>query len=205
MEKINIKDNSGDRKYFTQIPNMIVNHSTAYEQSLYLVMKRLAGEGGTCYASLNFLSKKMGAHRISVSQTISKLLKRKWIKETDKTKVQGGYVRTFIIVDLWARNLKEYKSASQVATSEVRPKSHEVRQIPTRSASQIDTSKKRNKIYNKSISFNKKPYYNGMPIVDKLVRGQNRRYCIPLDGSSWLEFAGQEKDIEWRPLMENST
>jgi len=56
-------DKSGDKKYFTQIPNMIVNHSTAYEQSLYLVMKRLAGEGGSCYASLNFLAEKMGVHK----------------------------------------------------------------------------------------------------------------------------------------------
>ena len=157
MQQDKYIDASGDKKYFTQIPNMIVNHSTAYEQSLYLIMKRIAGEGGSCYASLNWLAKKMGAHRISVTQTITKLLKRGWVKETNKTKVKGGYVRTFLIIDLWPRNIKEYEGASQMPTSEVRPKSHEVRQIPTRSASQIDTSKKSNKIYNKSFSFNKKP------------------------------------------------
>ena len=114
---IGIEDESGDRKYFTQIPNMIVNHSTAYEQSLYLIMKRLAGETGSCYASLNWLSKKMGAHRTSVSETINKLLKRKWIKEIEKKKVRGGQVRQFKIVDLWAINIKEYESASQTTTS----------------------------------------------------------------------------------------
>jgi hypothetical protein len=121
-EKFSIKDESGDRKYFTQIPNIIVNHSTAYEQSLYLIMKRLAGEHGSCWASLNWLSQKMGVHRTSVNETISKLLKRGWIKEVERKTVKGGKVRQFTIIDLWALNIKEYESASQMTTSKVRPK-----------------------------------------------------------------------------------
>ena len=122
-EKIlEIQDESGDRKYFTQIPNIVVNHSTAYEQSLYLIMKRIAGETGTCFASLNWLAKKMGVHRITVKQTINKLLKGKWIKEIEKKKVKGGCVRQFKIIDIWAENIKEYGSASQMPTLKVRPK-----------------------------------------------------------------------------------
>ena len=79
MKNFNFKNESGDKKYFTQIPNMIVNHSTAFEQSLYLIMKRLAGEGGHCFASLNFLAEKMGVDKKSVSKTITKLLARKWM------------------------------------------------------------------------------------------------------------------------------
>ena len=108
QENLQIEDESGDRKYFTQIPNMIVNHSTAYEQSLYLTIKRLAGENGRCFASLNFLSKKMGVHKNTVSNTIEKLLKRKWIKEMNPLEVNGGKVRTFKIIDLWQINIKEY-------------------------------------------------------------------------------------------------
>ena len=160
MDDTIIRDESGDKKYFTQIPNMIVNHSTAYEQSLYLIMKRLAGEGGYCYASLNFLSKKMGADKKTVSQTISKLLKRKWIKETDKTKVRGGSVRTFVIIDLWKQNMANYKSGAQATT-----KNESGRQVTSKesgcqilesgrnfpeSGRQTDTSKNSNKIYNKS-------------------------------------------------------
>lgn len=117
-----IQDESGDKKYFTQIPNIVVNHSTAYEQSLYLIMKRIAGETGTCYASLNWLAQKMGVHRITVKQTIDKLLKRKWIKEIEKKKIKGGQVRQFKIMDIWSKNIKEYESASQMPTSKVRPK-----------------------------------------------------------------------------------
>jgi len=130
-----IKDESGDRKYFTQIPNIIVNHSTAFEQSLYLIMKRIAGEHGTCYASLNFLSKKMGVHRTTVTETIKKLLKRKWIKETDKRNVRGGQVRQFVIIDLWKLNIDNYESASQMTTNrasnKVSRKSHKVSRKPT--------------------------------------------------------------------------
>ena len=118
MEEFKIIDGSGDRKYFTQIPNMIVNHSTAYEQSLYLIMKRLAGENGPCFASLNFLSSKMGVHKTTVAKTIDKLLKRNWIKEIERKKVNGGMVRQFKIVDLWKLNMDEYKGGAEMTTIE---------------------------------------------------------------------------------------
>ncbi len=143
-------DKSGDKKYFTQIPNMIVNHSTAYEQSLYLIMKRIAGEGGSCYASINFLADKMGIDKKTVSKIISKLLKREWISEIEKTKVRGGLVRTFVIIDLWPRNIKEYESGSQVPTSGsgcVVPESGSV--VPE-SGRQTDTTN----IYNKNTNKN---------------------------------------------------
>lgn len=112
-EKTKIIDESGDRKYFTQIPNIIVNHSTAYEQSLYLIMKRLAGEHGSCFASMNWLAQKMGIHRTTVPVIIKKLLRRKWIKEIESKRVRGGLVKQFIIVDLWQLNIQEYESASE--------------------------------------------------------------------------------------------
>ena len=118
MKNYNIRDESGDKKYFTQIPNMIVNHSTAYEQSLYMIMKRLAGENGICFASQNRLAEMMGAHKNTVAITIKKLLDRKWIREIDKLSVRGGYVRQFVIVDLWSLNIKEYESGSNMTTNE---------------------------------------------------------------------------------------
>src|SRR3990167_11121378 len=113
-----IKDESGDRKYFTQIPNMIVNHSTAYEQSLYLIMKRIAGEHGSCYASFTWLANKMGVHKTTGGKTVKKLLKRGWIKEVEGKKVIGGRVRQFLIVDLWELNLKSYESGADMTTPE---------------------------------------------------------------------------------------
>ena len=151
--KFNLKNESGDKKYFTQIPNMIVNHSTAYEQSLYLIMKRLAGEGGRCYASLNFLSEKMGVDKKTVSKNIEKLLLRKWIVETNKTKARGGSLRTFIIIDLWRLNMDNYESGRQVSTLKSGcQKDESGRQIPE-SGCQKDTNNNSNNINNKKKMF----------------------------------------------------
>jgi len=185
-------DKSGDRKYFTQIPNMIVNHSTAYEQALYLIMKRTAGEGGSCYASLNFLAEKMGVHKTTISKTINKLLKRKWIEETDKTKVRGGHTRTFVIIDLWPRNIKEYESGAET-TSRGGAQNNRGGAVVDRGGAQSDTSKKKNKIYNKSSS-KLKPYFRG----DEMRKAQGKWWVLPKDGGDWLEFAGKEKEIKWK-------
>ena len=192
-QEINIYDESGDRKYFTQIPNMIVNHSTAYEQSLYLIMKRLAGEHGSCFASLNWLSKKMGAHRISVTKTIKKLIERKWIKEIEPMKVKGGKVRQFTIIDLWALNIKEYESASQMPTFQSASNIPRSASQITESASQIDTKKSYSKSYTKKNSSFKKPYY----YKEEMRKSQGKWWVLPTDGGDWLEFAGSEKDITW--------
>ena len=141
MKRIKLKDESGDRKYFTQIPNMIVNHSTAYEQSLYLIMKRFAGEYGTCYVSQNQLAKKMGVNRKSVKATIDKLLKRKWIVEIEPVIVKGGSVRQFRIADLWQLNMKEYEVRLKRTGSEVRLLYPEVRLKRTQGATKTDTKK----------------------------------------------------------------
>ena len=187
-------DESGDKKYFTQIPNMIVNHSTAYEQSLYLIMKRTAGEGGSCYASLNFLAKKMGVHKTTISKTITKLLKRKWVIETDKTKVKGGYTRTFVIIDLWPRNIKEYEGGAEMTSKKGGAQSIGGGAVVDGSGAQSDTTKNSNKIYNKNSSF-KKPYFRGNPMRES-PKGSGKWFVI--EDGQWLEFAGVQKEIEYK-------
>jgi len=207
MKNFNFKNESGDKKYFTQIPNMIVNHSTAFEQSLYLIMKRLAGEGGHCFASLNFLSEKMGVHKTTVSGTINKLLKRGWIKETAKTKVKGGSVRTFIIVDLWKLNMLNYESGAKMTTEKSGAIRNESGAVVDESGAKSDTSKNYNKIDNKNEVFFKnvlktykdgerkyKAFYQGNPM--RWVEGERKWYVI-IHGE-WLEFADKETAIEWK-------
>ena len=193
-QKYNIKDESGDKKYFTQIPNMIANHSTAYEQSLYLIMKRLAGEHGSCFASLNWLSKKMGVDKKTVSKNITKILKRKWIKEIEKVRVKGGQVRQFIIIDLWKINIKEYESGRQIPSNRSGRIIPESGRIIPESGRQTDTKKNYIKNYTKkSSSFKKKPYY----FNDEMRWSKKKWWVVPADGSEWLEYNGKEKDIVW--------
>ena len=179
------------------------------EQSLYLIMKRLAGEGGRCYASLNFLSENMRVDKKTVSKTISKLLIRKWITETEKTKVIGGSVRTFIIIDLWKLNMDNYESGRQVSTLKSGCKKDESGRQILESGRQKDTNNNSNNINNKKEDFSfkelvelykngdksRKPYYLGDPM--RWVKGEKKWYAID-KYNEWLEFAGKESDIEWR-------
>ena len=90
-DKFKIKDASSDRKYFAMIPYFIVNHSCVYEQSLYLVMKRIASEQGTCWASPQTIAKMMDVAPNTVRKYRKKLEQRggspwlepmrEWIKD----------------------------------------------------------------------------------------------------------------------------
>lgn len=99
-------DRSGDKKYFSIIPHYITNHSTHYEQALYLVMKRLAGEEGTCWASAKQLAKRMRVSKSTVLKYRKKLLERGWIKKIGEKKVgqTKQLAHEFEIVDLWEKN-----------------------------------------------------------------------------------------------------
>jgi hypothetical protein len=102
-----IIDKSGDRKYFTIIPNYIVNHSTVYEQAIYLYMKRVAGETGTCWESPINIAKKLDIAPGTVRKYQKTLVQRGWI---EKVGVAGKTKPTieYKIVDLWQLNAKYY-------------------------------------------------------------------------------------------------
>ena len=117
--KFRLSDESGDRKYFTIVPNYIVNHSTPYEQAIYLYMKRKAGEDGTCWSSAQEIANRLGISRNTVAKYRTKLVKRKWVEEVGmkgKTKPTIEYK----IVDLWKLNSEFYskKDSSTVEQSQ---------------------------------------------------------------------------------------
>lgn len=105
-----VTEEAPDRDYFTIVPNYIVNHSTIYEQGIYLVMKRIAGEGGNCYTSHQSIAKRAGISRQTVSRIVQKLIKRGWIKETGKVAAKTHPVRNYQIVDLWKVNSDYYRT-----------------------------------------------------------------------------------------------
>ena len=53
-QEIKIKDDSGDKEFFTIIPNYVLNHSTHWDREVYIQMKKIAGdkESGKCYMSV---------------------------------------------------------------------------------------------------------------------------------------------------------
>ena len=107
-DKIKIIDSSGDRKYFTILPNFILNHSTGNEQALYAQMKRFAGENGKCFATQISLGKKLGWGRTKVSKIINKLVRREWIELVGTKIFKTSPVNVYRVVNLWRTNTDFY-------------------------------------------------------------------------------------------------
>lgn len=115
-----ITDNSGDKNYFTIIPNYVLNHSTLYDREVYIQMKRIAGEKGTCFASRKTLSKQCGISLDRLKKSIKYLLEHGWIKKTGSKKIKtyGGkqMVNEYSIVDLWQLNNTFYRGVAKKPT-----------------------------------------------------------------------------------------
>lgn len=107
-EKFTIKDDSGDRKYFTIIPNFIANHSTANDQALYFQMKRYAGENGECYASEKLLKDRLGIGTKALKKSLKYLTDHKWISYIgDKIAPSNGGLqkrKSYVVNDIWKMN-----------------------------------------------------------------------------------------------------
>lgn len=114
---LSIHDESGDKKYFTLVPNYVLNHSSAIDQSLYLQMKRFAGENGKCTASKNTLMKKMGIGEKAFNKSLKYLLDHKWVEYSGISSVMtpGGVqnIKTYKIIDIWKQNVNFYEGGAE--------------------------------------------------------------------------------------------
>ena len=277
-QKILLEDNSGDKEFFTIIPNYIANHSTANAQSLYFQMKKYAGESGKCFATEQTLMKKMKVGKKAFDKALNYLLKKKWVTFIGLTQGKTRPIKTYKINNIWKMNNNHYNKISSesnisfkkdtspklrdtsqkqhkisaesnveeepyiIRTNNKRTPSQEMKlfltnkEEPKRIAQAI--SKKSNLPYeqvllelenftgywselNKSgtkqrwqlektfelkrrlgtwfknkdkFGDKKKPYFRDMRIVEK----NNKKFCVPNDGGSWLEFCGEESEIIYK-------
>lgn len=114
-----IIDESGDKKYFTIIPNYILNHSTMWDREVYVQMKRITGEDGTCWTSRKTLAKQCGMSIRRLDKSIKYLVDHKWVDKvgTKKVNTRGGEqeVNEFKVADLWKLNIDYYESLKGIA------------------------------------------------------------------------------------------
>lgn len=103
-----LTDKAGDKKFFTIVPNFVIDNAlSVYELSLYLFMKKVCGESGSCWMTPGNIAKRLGIAPGSVRKFQKALLERGWIKKigiVGKTKPTIEYA----IVDLWQLNAKYY-------------------------------------------------------------------------------------------------
>jgi hypothetical protein len=119
---------AGDgRRYRTEIPNVVFTLGLSpYELTLYLHLKRTAGEQGECWKSTATLAKEtcMSTGMVSKAKdalTIPRieLGKKPLIKVKPEENPHGGKARHFItLVDIWPDNFKRFTSSQdEVASS----------------------------------------------------------------------------------------
>lgn len=109
VDDFKVVDNSDLRKYYTAIPNCVVNGSGIYEKAMYMEMKRFAGANpeGKCFASIRTMAKRLEVTERIVIRTIKKLLKRGWIEQLESRATGGRPVNCYRIVDIWGINFNQ--------------------------------------------------------------------------------------------------
>lgn len=113
---IKIQDESGDKEFFTIIPNYIANHSTANDQALYFQMKRYAGEDGKCFATEKTLMSKMGIGKKAYDKSLNYLLSKGWISFVGLTGGKTRPIKTYKINNIWKLNIEHYRKISAEST-----------------------------------------------------------------------------------------
>lgn len=118
-KQFQIEDDSGDKKYFTMLPNYILNHSTAIDQALYMQMKRVAGDSGRCFLSEKKLKKKLGIGGKTLKKSIAYLISRGWISLDGYVMADSGgglqAVKAYRIIDIWKKNVMHYEGVAETA------------------------------------------------------------------------------------------
>jgi len=100
--------NNENKKYFTIVPNYVIEHSSAYELAVYTYLKRVAGESGTCWESANNIGKKLNADPKTIRKYLKVLIEKNLIEKVGvkgKTKPTAEYK----IIKIWELNTKHYQ------------------------------------------------------------------------------------------------
>lgn len=201
-EDLQIIDESGDKKYFSQLPHYILNHSTAIDQSLYWQMKRFAGETGKCFASQKTIMEKMHVGKKAFQKSLKYLLDRGWIKFIGTTASKTRPLNTYSVVDIWKLNIDNYEEIGAKRTlSKSKDKGSKNLMIRAQSdPKEYLTNKNINKINTIVLIKNEEPedinsiidlFKNVNPSYKRLFGNKTQRSCL----SRLIKEHGREKVI----------
>jgi len=115
--KYKIIDETGDHKYFTIIPNYILNHSTANDIALYNIMRRAAGENGACFMTEKTMCRKLGIGEKNLHKSLEYLLRHKWVQYVGMTPAKTRPVKTYKMLNIWKQNVDFYEDEKILSKS----------------------------------------------------------------------------------------
>jgi hypothetical protein len=196
-----IEDQSGDRKYFTVVPNYIINHSSVIDQGLYLYMKRKAGEKGVCFVTQTTMCKDLRIGKDKLTASLNYLLKHEWIKLVGKTPSKTRPINTYKVIDIWELNIKHYmekKKSPKSALSLFKEK--DKTQIRTKISSETAHIRRTN--------IKEEPIKNQSEPVGSVVKFYKKRtiepignilknFTAPIKKTSGASYLWQDTAVRW--------
>lgn len=112
MSKGEMEIRNGERRYFTIVPNLVDDLDlTPYAFRLYVHLRRVAGEEGTCWQSTETLARACRMGVGSVSRAKRELEARGLIRIREERGGHGIY-HVVEIVDIWPENVATYQPAT---------------------------------------------------------------------------------------------
>jgi len=115
-------DKSGDRRYFTMIPNLLWAPElqlTAHDILLYATIKRIAGENGTCFMGTRALAQEAKMSVGQVSKSKKALVRAGLIHIVSKRRAEDHLpVDHITIRDIWERNVRYFSALYGRSSSE---------------------------------------------------------------------------------------
>jgi len=137
------RDNTGDHKYFSQIPHLLDDSElSVYEHRLYCHYKRRCSPNEVCYESIRTSALACNMSKSQIARARNGLAEKGWIVvQLDGT--GRGHTVEVALCDRWQENMDRYsKQSSEGRLEEERPL--EGRNVPTRVRNVPDSDPKNN-------------------------------------------------------------
>ena len=133
-ENICIQNDSGDKDFFTIIPNYIIDNTDAIQRALYIEMKRYAGENGSCFATQETMQNRLGIGKKAFVKALDFLLAEGWVSYMGFTRRKTRPVKTYKINNIWAKNSTHYKKIPLKRAVSLKDTSQKSSKIPLKRA-----------------------------------------------------------------------
>lgn len=194
-EKIEIRDLRQKEQYITddKFLNGYAKFLEIYAVGVYGSLCRHANKNQKCWPAIKTICKELSIGKDSVGEAIKRLefwqiIKKYRLGRTANNRYALLDKKCWLPID--EENLKKYSEICHIAITRLLRR-FQLSATPTSNSKETHIKELKERIASPK---KLKPFYLNMPIV----WSKGKRWCIPPDNSEWLEFAGKEKDIDWK-------
>lgn len=121
-EDIYLEEDSPEWKYYTTIPNMVIETCDSNQLALYTRIKRAAGGKGVCFISNKTMMEKLEIGRVALKTAYQGLEQKNLIrfKGLVERQTTGGIqkVKSYSIVSIWKQNIEFFEGGVETAPLE---------------------------------------------------------------------------------------